>query len=226
MNGPISPKGAGNGGMRGHFWRGLFVVIPVAVTVWLLNYAVSLTDNWLGPFVRFIAEHLLPAAVTTQGWFADVTAVLSFLLLVACLIMLGIVASYRMGKEGLRLIDHLFIHIPGVNSIYRSVRKMVDAFGNGDTQSFKRCVYLHFPYEYPSLGFVTKEVVEEGTNRKLLVVFIPHGPSPTSGFIQIVAEESTWDAGITPEDGFKMIMSVGVLAPDKLPVAKPRNNDR
>ena len=221
MNSPISPKGTGKGGMRGHFWRGLFVVIPVAVTIWILNYAISLTDNWLGPIVRLVAEHLLPITITSQTWFADLTAVLSFLLLVAGLVGLGVVASYRMGKEGLRLIDHLFIHIPGVNSIYRSVRKMVDAFGNGDAQSFKRCVYLYFPKDYPTLGFVTKEVVEEETNRKLLVVFVPQGPNPTSGFIQIVAEEATWDAGISPEEGFKMIMSVGVLAPDRLPKAKP-----
>jgi uncharacterized membrane protein len=223
MNSPNSPKGVQGGGMRGHFWRGLFVVIPVAVTVWLVNYAVSLTDNWLGPVVRLVAEHLLPSTVTSQAWFADVTALFSLLLVLACLIMLGVVASYRMGKEGLRLIDHLFIHIPGVNSIYRSVRKLVDAFGNSDAQSFKRCVYLNFPATNPTLGFVTKEVVEDGTGRKLLVVFIPQCPNPTGGFIQIVAEEATWDAGISPEDGFKMVMSMGVLSPDKMPQAKPRN---
>ncbi len=223
MNGPNSPKGTGGGVMRGYFMRGLFVVIPVAVTVWLLNYAISIANNWLGSFVRLISSLILPASVTSQTWFVGITAVVSILLLVACLIVLGVVASYRIGKEGLRLIDHLFIHIPGVNSIYRAVRKMVDAFGNGDAQSFKRCVYLYFPKDYPTLGFVTKEVLEDVTGRKLLLVFIPQGPNPTCGFIQIVPEEATWDAGITPEDGFKMIMSVGVLAPDKLPQAKPRN---
>jgi uncharacterized membrane protein len=128
-----------------------------------------------------------------------------------------------MGKEGLRLIDHLFIHIPGVNAIYRSVRKLVDAFGSSDAQSFKRCVYLNFPADNATLGFVTKEVLEAETNRKMLVVFIPQAPNPTGGFIQIVAEDATWDAGISPEDGFKMIMSMGVLAPDKMSRAKPRS---
>jgi len=221
MTGPTKP--AGNGGARAYFMRGLFVVIPVAVTVWLLDYAIGMTNNWLGPFVRMVAEHLLPSSVTALPWFGNVTAVLSLLLLVTWLIVLGVVASYRIGKEGLQLIDHLFIHIPGVNTIYRSVRKMVDAFGNSDAQSFKRCVYLYFPYNNPTLGFVTKEVTEEKTGRKLLVVFVPHGPSPASGFIQIVAEEATWDAGISPEDGFKMIMSVGVLSPDVLPQSKPND---
>ncbi len=156
MNSPIPTKGTQGGGMRAHFWRGLFVVIPVAVTVWLLNYAVSLCDNWLGPLVRMVADLLLPSTITSQPWFAGATAVLSLFLLVACLIVLGVVASYRMGKEGLRLIDHLFIHIPGVNSIYRTVRKMVDAFGNSEAQSFKRCVYLLLSGEQSHLGFVTK----------------------------------------------------------------------
>jgi uncharacterized membrane protein len=209
--------------MRAHFFRGLFVVIPVAVTIWILNYAISLTDNWLGPLVRLVAEQFLPAAITSQGWFVAATAIFSFVLLVACLIVLGVVASYRMGKEGLRLIDHLFIHIPGVNAIYRSVRKLVDAFGSSDAQSFKRCVYLNFPADNATLGFVTKEVLEAETNRKMLVVFIPQAPNPTGGFIQIVAEDATWDAGISPEDGFKMIMSMGVLAPDKMSRAKPRS---
>ena len=143
-------------------------------------------------------------------------------MLVAFLVVLGVVASYRIGKEGLRLLDHLFIHIPGVNSIYRSIRKMVEAFGDNDEPSFKRCVYLNFPHDYPTLGFVTKEVEEAETGRNLLIVFVPMGPSPTSGFIQVVPEDATWDAGISAEDGFKMIMSVGVLAPEVLSRAKPR----
>ena len=222
-NAPRPPSSKGNGALRTYFMRGLFVVIPVAVTVWLLDYAITLTNNWLGPLVRFMAEHLLPAAITSQDWFASLEAVISFLLLVVFLMALGVVASYRMGKEGLRLIDHIFIHIPGVNSIYRSVRKMVEAFGDSGAQSFKRCVYLNFPMDNPTLGFVTREVTEAESGRKLLVVFVPHGPSPASGFIQIVPEEDTWNAGISPEDGFKMIMSVGVLAPDVLPKGKPRN---
>lgn len=223
MNSPVPPKGTQGGAMRAYFLRGLFVIIPVAVTIWVLNYAISLTDNWLGPLVRLVVEQFLPAAITSQGWFVAATAVFSFVLLVVCLIMLGVVASYRMGKEGLRLIDHLFIHIPGVNSIYRLVRKLVDAFGGSDAQSFKRCVYLNFPTSNPTLGFVTKELLEAETNRKMLVVFIPQAPNPTGGFIQIVAEDATWDAGMSPEDGFKMIMSMGVLAPDKMARTKPRS---
>ncbi len=207
---------------RTYFMRGLFFMVPIAVTLWLVGFALELADNWLGAGIRAIAHQVIPSSWEAVSWFGLLISVVSILALCGILVFLGKVASYRVGKEGLRLVDHFFIHIPGVNAVYRAARKMVEAFGDGGAGSFQRCVYLRFPGTHLTLGFVTKEVLEEGSGRKILYIFVPHGPNPTGGFTQIVPEDETHDAGISPEQGLQLVVSMGVLASGNFPnLTKP-----
>ncbi len=216
-----SPSSNSNGQetTRAYFMRGLFFVVPIAVTLWLVGFTLNLADAWLGTTIRSLVSVLLPdssASLEAASWFGFVVSITSVLALCAALVALGKLASYRVGKEGLRLVDHLFIHIPGVNAVYRAARKMVEAFGDGGAGSFQRCVYLRFPGVYFTLGFVTKEVTEVGTGRKMLFVFVPQGPNPTGGFTQLVPADETYDAGMTPDQGLQLVVSMGVLAPEHL----------
>ncbi|MBK7747918.1 MAG: DUF502 domain-containing protein [Candidatus Obscuribacter sp.] len=210
-------KGYGNF-LRVYFMRGLFFVIPIAVTIWFVRFAVDLADGWLGSAIRALARLFVPPSVLTAAplWLDALYGLTSFIVLCAMLMAFGLVASFRIGKQGLRLVDHIFIHIPGVNSVYRSVSKMVEAFGDGNASSFQRCVFIKFPYNW-TLGFVTKETVETGTGRKILAVFVPTGPNPTGGFIQFVYDEETRDAPFSTEEGLKLVVSMGVLAPTEFP---------
>jgi uncharacterized membrane protein len=221
-----SPQnGKGQETTRAYFMRGLFFMVPIAITLWLVGFTLNLADAWLGTAIRALLSLLFPessASLEAATWFGFVVSVTSVLALCGTLVALGKVASYRVGKEGLRLVDHLFIHIPGVNAVYRAARKMVEAFGDGGAGSFQRCVYLRFPGAYLTLGFVTKEVTEEGTGRKLLFVFVPQGPNPTGGFTQLVPADETYDAGMTPDQGLQLVVSMGVLAPDSLPQIGPK----
>jgi uncharacterized membrane protein len=219
-----SPNGNDQETTRAYLMRGLFFVVPIAVTLWLVGFTLNLVDAWLGSGIRTLVSALLPdssASVEATTWFGYVVSISSLLALCSTLVALGKLASCRVGEEGLRLVDHLFIHIPGVNVVYRATRQMVEAFGDGGAGSFKRCVYLRFPGAYFTLGFVTKEVTEAGTGRKLLFVFVPQSPSPMGGFTQLVPAEETYDAGITPEQGLRLVVSMGVLAPESLPKIGP-----
>lgn len=202
---------------KNNFMRGLLFVIPIAVTIWSCNLIIGLVDQWLGQTMTWAVSAFLPPQVEQMPGFQVALSVISLLLLCVVLLGLGKIASYRMGKEGMSLVDHLFIHIPGVNAIYRSTQKMVEAFGDGGAGSFKRCVYLRFPSTHYTLGFVTKEAREAETGRKLLIVFVPTGPNPTGGFTQIVAEEDTIASDISPEEGLKIVISMGVLAGGTMP---------
>jgi uncharacterized membrane protein len=220
----MSSQPSNNGGAGGqtttrvHFMRGLLFMVPIAVTLWLVGFALNLADSWLGSALRAIAHGFFAdSSWEGTGWFSLVISVASILAVCGLLVLVGKVASYRVGKEGLRLVDHLFIHIPGVNAVYRAARKMVEAFGDGGAGSFQRCVYLRFPAQHLTLGFVTREVTEAVTGRKMLFVFVPHGPNPTGGFTQIVPESETVDAGMSPEKGLQLVVSMGVLAADTLP---------
>lgn len=202
---------------RTYFMRGLLFLVPIVITLWLVGFVLNLANDWLGAIVGGLARWFLPASVTQVSAFGFFVSVASILLLCGMLVTIGKLASYRIGKEGLRLVDHLFIHIPGVNSVYRSTRKMVEAFGDSGAGSFQRCVWLRFPASYYTLGFVTKETVDAESGRKMLVVFVPHCPNPTGGFTQVVPEDETKASDISPDEGLKVVLSMGVLTPDKLP---------
>jgi uncharacterized membrane protein len=221
MTAPNNPKPEKSGhDLRSYFMRGLFFIIPIAVTIWLLNFVVGLADGWLGGPIRLIAHLLLPSswfAHENAAWMESVLGLLSLITLGVILLALGVVASFRIGKEGLRLVDHLFVHIPGVNAVYRSIRKMVDTFGDGNTTSFQRCVYMRFPGQYWSLGLVTKEMKEAGTGRKILAVLVPQAPNPIGGFIQYVPEEETVATDISTEEALKIVVSMGVISPEEFP---------
>lgn len=204
-------------GARTYFMRGLLFIVPIAITLWLVGFVLGLAQDWLGIIVGPILHWVFPGLGHLPGGSGNLfSSVVCMLLLCALLVGLGKLASYRIGKEGLRLVDHLFIHIPGVNSIYRSTRKMVEAFGDAGAGSFQRCVWLRFPAKYYTLGFVTKEVTMPGENGpvKVLVVFVPHCPNPTGGFTQMVPEVETLPSDITPDEGLKLVLSMGVLTPD------------
>jgi uncharacterized membrane protein len=201
---------------RTYFMRGLLFVVPIAITLWLVGFVLGLANDWLGSIVGALVRLLLPVLTHLPATgLGLLISVVSMLLLCALLTGIGKLASYRIGKEGLRLVDHLFIHIPGVNSVYRATRKMVEAFGDSGA-SFQRCVWLRFPASYYTLGFVTKEIAPEG-GRKLLVVFVPHCPNPTGGFTQVVPEDETRASDISPDEGLKLVLSMGVLTPENLP---------
>ena len=103
-------KGYGNF-LRVYFMRGLFFVIPIAVTIWFVRFAVDLADGWLGSAIRALARLFVPPSVLTAAplWLDALYGLTSFIVLCAMLMAFGLVASFRIGKQGLRLVDHIFI---------------------------------------------------------------------------------------------------------------------
>ena len=209
-------------GLMQYLFRGTLFCLPIAVTLFLLKFAFNLSEEWLGGIARDVARWLLP-----QSWlvwpFADGNIPgLSLVLLVVVLVMVGRIASWHFGREKLRLIDLLFLRIPGVRAVYSAVRHMVEALSDERKDRFKRVVFLEWPAKGTRvLGFVTGENDNVFTGRHELCVFIAHAPNPTSGFVVWVPVEDTVDSGLTPQEAFKLIMSGGVLAPPVLPVTKP-----
>ena len=80
-----------------------------------------------------------------------------------------------------------------------------------------------FLVEYPreglySVGFVTGDVgpsLQPELQEKLLSVFIPTAPNPTTGWYTLVPEASVKDLNISVEDAFRTIISAGIVNPDE-----------
>ena len=192
--------------------RGVLFVIPIWLTVTVVHFIYGLTETWLGAITDQIVRWLLP-----QSWLTGVFAGghipgLSLVTLVAVLAGLGFIAAWPVGRQGLRLIDYVFLAIPGVRTLYSAVRKMIDTLGDPKQSRFKKVVIIKWA-GMDTVGFVTGTSVCETSGRKLAWVFVPHTPNPTSGFVVLVPEDETVETGVDPADGIKLVMSLGMLAP-------------
>lgn len=105
-------------GLMSYLLRGTLFILPIAVTLFILKFAFGLSEEWLGGPARTVVRLLLPKSWLV-GPFADGNIPgLSMVFLVVFLVCLGRIASWHFGREKLRLIDLLFLKIPGVRAVY------------------------------------------------------------------------------------------------------------
>jgi uncharacterized membrane protein len=203
-----------------YLMRGVLFLLPVIVTVLIASFVYHQGESWLGEATAYFVRLLIP--VSWLGPFKDGHIPgLSLLMLLSVIMGLGWMASMKVGRRGLRLIDLVFLSIPFIRAIYSATRKVVDAIGDPKQSKFQRVVFINWPSPTTRvIGFVSAEVINSGNGEKYLAVYVPHVPNPTSGFVMWVPEKDTTDAGMTPQEGFSLYLSLGVLAPPTLPVTK------
>ena len=147
----------------------------------------------------------------------------SLLALVLAAVMIttvGVTAQYYIGKRMLEWLDMAMMNVPVVNKFYGAIKQVNEAF-SGNKNSFKTVVLVEFPGPGNfSVGFITNEAqgeIAQKTGAKLVAVFIPTTPNPTSGFLILVPEEKVTKLEMSVSDGIKYIVSLGSIAPELLP---------
>jgi uncharacterized membrane protein len=147
-------------------------------------------------------------------WYWSVVAFTLAILLVS---LVGLSARYYFGKKIIEWIELVMSHIPFLNKIYSATRQINDAFATGSKNSFKTVVLVEFPSAgSQSLGFITSEhneLLEKRSGQKLISVFIPTTPNPTSGFLLLVPEEKIIKLDMSVADAIKYIISLGSVSP-------------
>ncbi len=124
--------------------------------------------------------------------------------------------------------DASLLRVPLLNKIYGATKQVNEAFTSGNKTSFKTVVMIEFPRAgMYSVGFLTSEVhqeIQQKAREKVVCVFIPTTPNPTSGFMVLVPEEQVTKLDMSVADGIKFIISLGSITPEHIPQApqKPR----
>ncbi|MFZ2587683.1 MAG: DUF502 domain-containing protein [Alphaproteobacteria bacterium] len=201
------------GWFRTNLMTGLLVAAPAILTWWLVVGVVFWVDNGLKSILPE-ALHLKIANIPGLGLLGG--AVL--------LTAIGVVARNYLGKKLLDWADTLFENIPVVRSIYGAAKQLVGAFGGGDGDAarFGEVVMIEYPRQGVwTLGFVAgpSTLEQPKTKGTKLIVFVPSAPSPTNGFVLVVPEADVLRPGISVDDGWKMVMSGGIVTP-KIPKKK------
>ena len=181
--------------LRTQFATGILVVVPIGVTILILVWIFVTLDNVLQPIIRSIWGRTFPGV----GFGA--TIVLIYLA--------GVIASNIVGTRLIHYGESLLAKVPVVRQLYAGIKQILEGFSKPGKTGFMQVVLVEFPKEgMRAIGFITNESYDKSGER-LLNVFIPTSPNPTSGFLEIVKEDKIIRTNISVDDALKMVVSAG-----------------
>jgi len=199
--------------IRNIFITGILITVPVAFTLFILNFLFKLLDDLVVPwFIKTLIEigTPLPENFRLPG--------LGLVLIVLLIFVIGVLTKSFLGGKLVQLGEMIVDRIPVVRTLYTGAKQVVTTIAEADTKAFRKVVLVEFPRKgIYSVGFITgttKGEVQELTDANLVNVFVPTTPNPTSGFLVFVANEDIIDLTMTVEDGIKFIISVGIVTPE------------
>ncbi|MFQ6678215.1 MAG: DUF502 domain-containing protein [Fidelibacterota bacterium] len=180
---------------------GILTIVPLALTVYLLLFTFRFLDNISAPFLRRIGFHIPGLGI-----------VLTFL----AVYILGLIIRNVLGRKLFTWGEKILFTIPLVNTIYKTIKQFMSAFtGTAEGKNFQKVIFLQYPrIGVWTLAFVTGESVD-GNEVKYYHIFVPTTPNPTSGFFIIIPQSDTMKTDMTVEEGIKMVISGGLIAPPK-----------
>ena len=189
--------------LRKTFFAGLFVIIPIGITIFILKFLFNIADGILGSYIDRVFTLVTNRELHLPGLGMMVGAV--------ALYLTGLFATNFIGSKLLRFGEALLTRIPLVKSIYASSKQLTQVFQEGKS-SYRRAVLVDWPRPgVKAIGFVTAELVQEGVD--MVVVYLPSMPNPTSGFALYFRAEEVHESGMTVEDAVKFVVSGGVVLP-------------
>ncbi len=200
--------------LRTKIFTGILVVLPLGITVLVLQFVFNTLDGILGPIMPDVKVYLFNTNFHVPG-----LGIVGFFLM---LYLVGVIATNVMGRKLVVWADSLFTNIPVVKNIYSSSKQLTDAFSTARRGSFRQAVFVEFPQEGNfALGFVTNELTDL-EHQKKVTVFVPTAFVPPQGFLLFLPREKVLPSHLTIEEAIKAIMSVGIVTPHSLPVALSR----
>jgi uncharacterized membrane protein len=213
--GPPGPFGLA-ARLRNYFLAGVIVVAPISITFFIVWQVVQVVDNNVGKLLpdRYNPETYLPFSVPGIG----------VLLMVVLITLIGMFAAGFVGRTIMRTSERLLNRMPIIRSIYGTLKQIFETVFSHSSQSFREVVLIEYPRRgIWAIGFLTgttRGEIQERVEPQLLNIFLPTTPNPTSGFLLFVPREDVLHLNMSVEDGIKMVISSGIVAPEpsSLPV--------
>lgn len=193
--------------IKSNLLAGIATIVPLALTVYVIQVTLEVTI-WLGGTVAEPLERFVNANFPGFGLLSSLVGLLIVFL---ALIIVGALARNVFGKRVVNWMEGIFKKIPLIDSIYATTKQIIETLSGSQTESFQKVVYIEYPRKGMwTLGFVTGESVNE-SNEQFYHLFVPTTPNPTSGYFVIIAKEDTTPADVNVEEGFRMIVSSGIV---------------
>jgi uncharacterized membrane protein len=205
---------------QANFWAGLAIVLPAVISIavlrWLFGTVANITDTLLIFLPTKLTHH--DAGNGPMYWYWSIVALVLAIFLIGTV---GLLARNYFGRKIIEWVDSALLRIPLLNKIYGATKQVNDAFSSSNKTAFRTVVLVEFPHPgVYSIGFITsdqQEEVEARTGQKVVCVFVPATPNPTSGFLLMVPEGKVMRLGMSVPDAIKYIISLGAILPGNIP---------
>lgn len=196
--------------MRKYFITGLLVLVPLAITLWVLNLIIGTMDQSL---------LLLPMGWRPKAWLGHNIPGLGTILTLLVILLTGVAAHNFIGRQIVQWWEAMLIRIPVVNSIYSSVKQVSDTLFSSSGNAFRKALLVQYPRQGSwTIAFLTGVPggdVKNHLNGDYVGVYVPTTPNPTSGFFLMLPRADTIELDMSVDTALKYIVSMGVVAPDQ-----------
>ena len=186
--------------LRNYFFTGVVVLIPIGFTLYLSKILIGLSSK------------ILPENINPNNYLPYSIPGIEIIISIIFITIVGGLSLSFLGKKILKVIDDLFKKIPFLRTVYSAILQMTETFSKKDNDQ-KSVVLIEYPRKGVwAVGFATKENDGEmaiKTKKKLINVFVPTTPNPTSGFLLMVPKKEIIYLDITFEEASKFIVSAG-----------------
>jgi uncharacterized membrane protein len=196
--------------MRKYFITGLLILVPLAITVWVLNLIIGTMDQSL---------LLLPVSWRPEALVGFRIPGLGTILTLLIIFLTGLATRNFIGRQVVSLWEGLLTRIPVVKSIYSSVKQVSDTLFSSSGNAFRKAVLVQYPRQGSwTIAFLTGipggEVKNHLQGVDYVSLYVPTTPNPTSGFFLMVPRADTIELDMSVDEALKYIVSMGVVAPE------------
>lgn len=195
--------------MRKYFITGLLILVPLAITLWVLNLIIGTMDQSL---------LLLPAQWRPEALFGFYIPGLGTILTLLIVLLTGLATRNFVGTQVVYLWESLLIRIPVVKSIYSSVKQVSDTLFSSSGNAFRKAMLVQYPREGSwTIAFLTGVPggdVKNHLQGDYISVYVPTTPNPTSGFFLMMPRADAIELDMSVDAALKYIVSMGVVAPE------------
>lgn len=201
---------------RANLVTGLAVVLPAVLSLIILKWGFGTVAGITDTLLFFVPRHITHAD-EGRGLILWYWSAAAFVLALVLITAVGRATRYYVGKRIIQGVDLAMRRVPLLNKIYGTIQQVNQALSSTQKSSFKQVVLVQYPRPgLYSMAFLTSDEMPEPearVGRKLLGVFVPTTPNPTSGFLIMVPEEDVTRLDMNVADGIKYVISLGSIVP-------------
>jgi len=219
------------GRFKSYFLRGLAVLLPTILTIWIFVWGYSFIQDNIGIHIN---RGLVRLTVLVKGldlgnaevrkvwsdfWVDGWGSIAGFIVALVAVCILGAILASVVGKTLWRMVEGFIMNTPFLRRVYPYIKQITDFVLTQEEKKkmFSRVVAVEYPRKgIWSMGFVTGSGLEKvvgNVKKEFLTVLIPTSPTPFTGFVIMVPKKQTIELDMTAEEALRFAVSAGVITP-------------